>query len=571
MRTLLWGLVLLFLASPALPLDPSRVLVVANQRSSLSVKMARYYQKKRGIKEEMVLFLDLPLKEEISRPVYLRYLERPLAAYLQEHNLEDQVLALLLMPQVPHKIRGRVGRKGDAAAVDSELALLYRKMLYGPYRLSGWLPNPFFRTPLSIPFEHDRFDIYLVTRLAGYNEAEVQALVDRALLATKTRPPFRLVLDAKDGPAAPGDNWMHAAWLLLKDTPGLLFTLSFDPAFVLRASRVIGYASWGSNDPNYPPDRRLFLEFLPGAIGVTYVSTSARTFREPPPGWRVGASWKAKHKHFAGSPQSLIADLVRLGITGVSGNAYEPYLSASARPHLLFTAYLAGDTLAEAYYRSLAYLSWQTVVLGDPLARLKEGFSPSTPQRWFFKRRRRYLEAKSSGSPRDLLFLAEIDLKLGYPDKALKRLRPLLKERMSPRLFRLLSRIASSPEPRRKIRRLLREKTDPLSQLFLAFLAFEDHLYQEAERRLARVLALPSPPPEAYFLAGVLAERQGRCRKAIGYLEKAIAEVPGQWSFFVPLYRALKKCGQQKRASHIREAIFRRPDLVDLWPSFRDQ
>ncbi len=571
MRFIVACFLILWLFSPALALSPERVLVVANKKGPLSVKIARYYQSKRGIPPEMVLFLELPLKEEISRPVYLRYLERPLATYLKSHGLEDQVLAIVLMPQVPHKIRGRVGRKGDAASVDSELTLLYRKMLYGPYRLSGWLKNPFFRVPPSVPFEHDRFDIYLVTRLAGYNETDLYGLIDRALKAPETSPPFRLVLDAKDGPTNPGDNWLHATWLLLKDKPGLEFTLSFEPTFVLKAERVIGYASWGSNDPHYPPDRRLFFQFLPGAIGVTYVSTSARTFREPPPGWRVGASWKAKHKHFAGSPQSLIADLVRQGITGISGNAYEPYLSASARPYLLFPAYLSGDTLAEAYYRSLAYLSWQTVVLGDPLARLKRGFPTSSPRRWFAKRQKRYQEALKRKTPKDLFFLAEIDLKLGYPEKALKRLRPLIKEgKMSRNLFQLLSQIATTPELRQRTRRLLREQDDPLTQLFLAFLAFEDHLYEEAQRRLAPVLAEPSPPLEAKFLAAMLALKGKRCQEAIKSLEEVIAAAPGQWSFFVPLYQALKECGQKARAAHIREAILKRPELAELWPSFRD-
>jgi len=564
-------LILLLCAAPGWALSPERVLVVANRKSPLSLKMAHYYRLRRNIPEEMVLVLDLPRKEEISRPVYLRYLERPLAEYLQERHLEDRVLAIVLMPHVPHKIQGRVALKGDAASVDSELTLLYRKMLYGPYRLAGWIKNPFFGTSSSVPFEHDRFDVYLVTRLAGYTEEDVRGLVDRALLAPQTRPPMRLVLDARDGPTNIGDNWMYAAYLLLKDFPGLEFVLSFKPDFVLRADRVIGYASWGSNDPRYPRDRRLFLRFLPGAIGVTYVSTSARTFREPPPNWRVGAPWKAKHKHFAGSPQSLIADLVRLGITGISGNAYEPYLQASARPHILFPAYLSGDTLAEAYYRSLAYLSWQTVVLGDPLARLKPGFRDTSPKDWFDARRKRYLEAQKRRRPEDLLFLAEIELKQGYPERALKRLKPLLKEGLSRETFGLLSQIATTPELRAKARRLLRGHTDPLSRLFLAFLDLRDHLYEEAERELAPVLELPSPPPEAYFLAGVLALKRGRCQEAIDRLEEAIALGPGRWSFFVSLYQALKECGQEKRAAHIREAILKRPELADLWPSFKDQ
>src|SRR4029450_5369066 len=70
---------------------------------------------------------------------------------------------------------------------------------------------------------------------------------------------------------------------------------------------------------------------------------------------------------FGGSPQSLVGDLIRDGVTGVSGNVAEPFLQAVVRPQVLFPAYLAGFNLAEAFYLATPYLSWQTVILGDPL------------------------------------------------------------------------------------------------------------------------------------------------------------------------------------------------------------
>ena len=51
-------------------------------------------------------------------------------------------------------------------------------------------------------------------------------------------------------------------------------------------------------------------------------------------------------------------------------NVYEPYLQACARPEYLFPAYFQGRTLADSYYLSLPFLSWQGIVLGDPLCSL---------------------------------------------------------------------------------------------------------------------------------------------------------------------------------------------------------
>lgn len=114
--------------------------------------------------------------------------------------------------------------------------------------------------------------------------------------------------------------------------------------------------------------RELAFEWLPGALAATFVSTSARTLREPPRDWHPGRQ-RDRDTYFAGSPQSLIGDLVRDGVTGVSGYVSEPWINACVRPDSLFPAYLDGHSLAEAYYLALPHLSWRTVILGDPLCR----------------------------------------------------------------------------------------------------------------------------------------------------------------------------------------------------------
>ena len=76
------------------------------------------------------------------------------------------------------------------------------------------------------------------------------------------------------------------------------------------------------------------------------------------------------HQFFAGSPQSLAADYILEGATGASGHVDEPYLSMTPRPDLLLPAYYRGRNLAESYYLAIPALSWQNIVLGDPLCSL---------------------------------------------------------------------------------------------------------------------------------------------------------------------------------------------------------
>jgi uncharacterized protein (TIGR03790 family) len=90
-------------------------------------------------------------------------------------------------------------------------------------------------------------------------------------------------------------------------------------------------------------------QWLPGSLAETYVSTGGRSFN-----------------YGTGYGQSLVADIIRDGVTGIKGYVYEPFLSAIAHPDLLFDAYTQGFNLAESYYQASAYLSWMDVVVGDP-------------------------------------------------------------------------------------------------------------------------------------------------------------------------------------------------------------
>jgi hypothetical protein len=43
---------------------------------------------------------------------------------------------------------------------------------------------------------------------------------------------------------------------------------------------------------------------------------------------------------------------------------------ATPHPQYLFPAYFSGRNLAESYYLSIPGLSWQNIVVGDPLCKI---------------------------------------------------------------------------------------------------------------------------------------------------------------------------------------------------------
>jgi uncharacterized protein (TIGR03790 family) len=204
----------------------------------------------------------------------------------------------------------------------------------------------------------------MVARLAGFSFEDIRAMIDRGLMAENRGV---VVLDMKDGGSGGGDDWLRRA---ARKLPPERVVMDETSRVLSGIRDVIGYAGWGSNDPNRKT-RTVSLGWLPGAVATEYVSTNGRTFAEPPADWNIGR-WGFPAGFWRGSPQSLTADWIRAGATAATGHVYEPYLAQTPRPEELFLAYVVeGRTLADSYYRSLPAVSWMNVLAGDPLCRLK--------------------------------------------------------------------------------------------------------------------------------------------------------------------------------------------------------
>jgi uncharacterized protein (TIGR03790 family) len=347
----------------------ANVAVVINDADAASRKVGEYYVAQRGVPADNVIRLRTTSDETIERSAYLAGIQRPIASALWRGNLMDRVLYLVLTKGVPLRIAGTGGRDGTVASVDSELTLLYRTMVGTPTLTRGRVENPYFlgSAPIqtSRPFTHRAHDIFLVSRIDGFTVEDAMALVDRAKAPATDG---RIVLDQRAVPAAKvGDDWLaEAAQRLSAGGQATRVLLESTAEAVRDVNPVLGYYSWGSSDPRNRT-RAPSIGFAPGAIAATFVSTDARTFREPPSAWVPTGNTLAGAGAFAGSPHSLIGDLIRAGVTGVAGQVSEPYLESVVRPDVLFAAYLAGFNLIESFYLALPHLSWQSIVVGDPL------------------------------------------------------------------------------------------------------------------------------------------------------------------------------------------------------------
>jgi uncharacterized protein (TIGR03790 family) len=353
----------LSLPTPAAAQSPDNILLVINEKRPESVEVGDYYAKVRGLPSDRIVRLAIPdAADAISRPDYEVHIEHPITTFLTRNLLQDRILYIVLTKGVPSRIAGTGGISGTLASVDSELTLLYRRMSGLRDPVIGRFSNPYFLgdKPLSEArrFTRAAFDLYLVTRLDGFTVEDVKGLIDRG---ARPQPAGRVVLDQRPGITdRAGDAWLTEAAGRLKATShGDRVLLDSNKGPVATPDPVLGYFSWGSNDPANQR-RKLDLKFAHGAIAGMFVGADARTFREPSPEWKPSVAGT-----LAGS--TLAGDLIREGITGMTAHVAEPLLDGTARPQILFPAYLDGFNLAEAFYLATPFLSWQNVVIGDPL------------------------------------------------------------------------------------------------------------------------------------------------------------------------------------------------------------
>jgi uncharacterized protein (TIGR03790 family) len=363
------------------------VLIVVNGESPVSLAIGRYYAERRGVPAENLLALAIPLPdaslvtpshESTTPQAYQRDVEAPVAAWLTGSGRGDAIRVIVTAMGVPLRIEDPDGEapyevRSQAASVDSELALLGSDWVGNPGL--GGSTNPYLAS--DVPFERWRAQHpesplrFIVGRLAGYATpvdaatgvpADVKALIDAA---QADGPAGTWVVDEDPRQSYLGRGIGNAVFLApaaaALEALGAQVHHDETPDRVADVDAIAGYTGWGSNDGKAGPapfygtigGRLLPGRFAARALSVDLVSTNARSFSEPP--------------HYG---QSLVADLVRLGVAGAAGHVAEPGLVAVARPHLLLGAYARGVPAGEAYLRSVPYLGWVNLYVGDPLMQI---------------------------------------------------------------------------------------------------------------------------------------------------------------------------------------------------------
>ena len=395
------------------------VLLVVNDNSQDSRAIGRYYAEKRKLPAGNICRLRTAESETITRDAFEREILRPVADYLRSRALQDQILYIVTTRGIPLVVEGDAGAVGDLAAVDSELAMVYRYLLFGAFPYYGRIENPYFAVEFKRdslrPFVRRDYDIYLVTRLTGASAIDAILLVDRALAAEGNGDFFFDLASAQQSTEA---GWAQQAAASLKEA-GLKATVESSSKVFENLATVQGYFSQSSTDTALN-DRIPQIQWSPGAIATVLDKVTAGSRRAP-----GGGSDTA----------SLALRYIESGVTGFGGYVADPTADGYLRPQILFPAYAAGYNLAEAFHAASRYVSWRAVILGDPLAsafsrnslrqrnELAAAFRPGIDKETglpehFSQRRRLYLTQKYSTGSEALALLLRAEAAAGREEDA---------------------------------------------------------------------------------------------------------------------------------------------------------
>jgi uncharacterized protein (TIGR03790 family) len=361
-------------ARGAEPSLASSTIVIYNKAALDSAELARFYAKQRGIASDHIVGLTCSTDEEISREEYDSNIAEPLREifksqkwWIVRETAEQQSVVMTtairfvaVIKGVPLKIKpvsapypgdqpggGPVNDRNEAS-VDSELALLG---LFS-HQISGPLRNPYFQSFKTIG-EVDNPVQLLVCRLDAPNAETVRRMIVDSIATEKRGLWGRAYVDGAHETAPGyvlGDQWLGEIPVQLHkggvpvvydDTPAL-----FPDGYPMTDCAL--YYGWRAEKiagPFAQPDFR----FSRGAVAVHIHSFSAATLRDP------NANW--------------VAPLLTHGAAASLGNVYEPYLQLTAHLNILNDRLLHGFTFAESAYSSIEYLSWMSVMVGDPLYR----------------------------------------------------------------------------------------------------------------------------------------------------------------------------------------------------------
>jgi uncharacterized protein (TIGR03790 family) len=324
-RVLFLSLVLYAVHAAAEGLGPDELGVIYNRDDKSSARIAEYYALRRHIPVGNLIGLAVPDRANISRDELMGLR----TAMLRE--LPSSVQSLLLVWSRPYAV--------ECMSVTTAFAAGYQPGFCEPgcghttlsplYDTTGWLPA-------------DTVGWLPAMLLPSADEALARAVIERGIQADGSQPSGTVYLvrtqDAARNVRATGFADIEAL------LAGKVRIVELTTPVREPLNDIVGYFTGVARVEELSK-----LRFRPGAAADHLTST--------------GGALESSH-------QMTALEWLRQGATASYGSVSEPcnHLGKFPSPMVLLDHYLRGDTLLEAYWKSVA-MPGQGLIVGEPLAR----------------------------------------------------------------------------------------------------------------------------------------------------------------------------------------------------------
>ncbi len=307
-------------------LSPKQLGVIVNRRSRLSVQIAEYYQLRRGIPPENMIWVEFDPDQTVLPVDKFQALWDTVRS-----QTPTPVQAYALTWAAPY----RVGCMSITAAFTFGF-----DPAFCAEGCSTTAASPYFNSDRANPA--DTLDIRPTMALAANSLAAARALIERGIAADGTAPTGTAYLMSTSDQARNVRSPFYAE-IQTQLSPWFEIQVVKDDQLIGR-SDVMFYFTGLTRVPAMDTN-----QYRPGAVADHLTSLGGR---------------------LTDSPQMSSLRWLEAGATGSYGAVVEPCNFPQKFPHpgVLMAHYLNGDTLIEAYWKSVL-MPGQGIFIGEPLAR----------------------------------------------------------------------------------------------------------------------------------------------------------------------------------------------------------
>ena len=314
-----------FASSVSAKITAQQVAIVINTQDADSRLIANYYQKKRGIPQENIIKISMPAGKNAVSEKRFNEIYRQI-----KKQTPDAVQYYALAWSKPFK----VACMSMTSAVTFGFDKAYCAKGCKPTRMSSY-----YNSDTEYPF--DDLNIRPAMMLAGSSIKQVYAMIDRGVDSDYSRPEATAYLMSTSDKAR---NVRSRRYKIIKELLAENINIKQINSDVLKQKNDVMFYFTGLVHVKAINSNK----YLPGAIADHLTSSGGRLF---------------------GGKQMSILRWLDAGATASYGTVVEPcaFTQKFPNPGIVIERYIKGESLIEAYWKSVAWPG-QGVFVGEPMA-----------------------------------------------------------------------------------------------------------------------------------------------------------------------------------------------------------